>query len=57
MVMNESNRKSTETEEGTAPYLIYPDIDGKISAGTASESEMVQENELLNPDPDSLDRG
>jgi hypothetical protein len=55
--MKETYGRSVETEESTNLYPIYPDIDGKIPAGRLSEDELIQENDIINPDPDSLDRG
>ena len=57
--MKEEMKKSTETENTANPYPIYPDIDEKVKSqgGTVTMEEIVQDTDLINPDPSSLDRG
>ena len=61
--MKEENRKSVETEENTNPFSIHPDLDvppmcaSKGKDGQVGECELTQEVEMINPDPNSLDRG
>lgn len=56
--MKENDRHSALTEETTNLYPLYPDLDAKIPAGKAvNDRELAQENDQLNPDPDTLDRG
>ena len=61
--MEKDTRKSVETQENTNPFPIHPDLDvPPICAGTGKdgkvgECELVQEVEMINPDPNSLDRG
>ncbi len=49
-----------EVPAGTNPYPIYPDIDRPArpaKRGEVSEGELEQQVDIVNPDPDSLDRG
>jgi len=60
--MKEETRKSVETAENTNPFPIAPDVDVLIDPveakdGKVSDCELAQEVEMINPDPNSLDRG
>ena len=56
--------KKTPTEgvDNTNPFPIYPDIESRIDPADAhdnivSDAELAQQTEMINPDPNSLDRG
>jgi len=60
--MEKDARKSVEFEENTNPFPIHPDLDAGIDPADAhddivSDAQLTQEVEMINPDPNSLDRG
>lgn len=58
--MKEHKSNPAEETDGTNLFPIYPDIDKPVRPekdGKVTEEQLEREVDMINPDPDSLDRG